>query len=311
MLIPNDATFTLGAPTTSKVTVNATAADAVVLNTRTATNPDTLIITVPTSVTIGNNTGVTVIISETAGLQNASTGSALSYGAYTSVETGAASYDYSLPVELASFEVRSFNGQTILNWITESELENAYWIIERKDLTKSEYESLNAGTMNFYQTGSDFEEINRVEGRGNTASKSEYTLVDSLVRVDGYYAYRLVDVSYNGLMTFHESVLVKVSAPLSFELLQNYPNPFNPNTTIEFRLPVTSDVTLKIYNILGQEVVTLTEGITKAGFHKMNWNGRNKNNQTVASGIYLYVMIAKGLDGSNEFKNVNKMVLIR
>jgi hypothetical protein len=311
LLFPDDATFTLGTPATSKVTVNATAADAVVLNTGTATNPDTLIVTVPSSVTIGNNTDVTVIISETAGLQNASTTTALTYKAFTSVETGEASYDYSLPVELTSFDVKSDYGRAILNWITESELENAYWIIERKELTKSEFEAINAGEMSIAQAGSQFEEISRVEGRGNTAARSEYSLVDSLVQVDDIYSYRLADVSYNGVVTFHAAVIVKVNAPQSFELMQNYPNPFNPNTTIKFRLPVVSDIKLKVFNILGQEVVTLAEGVKKAGYYSMQWNGRNKNNQTVATGVYLYVIIARALDGSSEYKNVNKMVLIR
>jgi hypothetical protein len=311
LLIPDDATFTLGTPATSKVTVNSTAADGLVLNTRTGTNPDTLIVTVPTSVTIGNNTDVTVIISATAGLQNASIGTALTYGAYTSVETGEATYDYSLPVELTSFEVKSDYGRAILNWITESELENAYWKIQRKELTQSEYEAINKGTMNISQAQLPFEEISRVEGRGNTAARSEYSLVDSLVQVDAAYAYRLADVSYSGAITFHASVLVKVNAPLTFELLQNYPNPFNPNTTIEFRIPMASNVNIKIFNILGQEVVTLMRGVQKAGYYKIQWDGRNNHGQSVATGIYLYIMTARALNGSAEFKDVNKMVLIK
>ena len=184
-------------------------------------------------------------------------------------------------------------------------------MIQRKELTQSEYEAINNGTMGISQAQLPFEEISRVEGRGNTAARSEYSLVDSLVQVDAAYAYRLADVSYSGAITFHAAVLVKVNAPLTFELLQNYPNPFNPNTTIEFRIPLASDINLKIFNILGQEVVTLMQGVQKAGYYKMQWNGRNKHGQSVATGVYLYIMTARALNGSAEFKDVNKMVLIK
>jgi hypothetical protein len=109
LLIPDDATFTLGVPTNSKVAVNSTAANAPVLRTGTLTNPDTLIITVPSSVTIGNNTNVTVVIDETAGLRNAISIAALTYAAYTSVENGVVGYDLSLPVSLTAFTAENNN----------------------------------------------------------------------------------------------------------------------------------------------------------------------------------------------------------
>jgi hypothetical protein len=311
VLIPDDATFTQGTPTPSKVTINGIAANAVVLNTGSGTDPDALVSTVPSSVTIGNNSNVTLIISETAGLQNASYTSPLRYYAYTSVETGLDSVDFSLPVELSSFEVKSDLGNAVLNWVTESEFENAYWIIEKKAVTKSEYDAIKKGELNLAETASVFSESARIEGRGNSPSRSEYVFVDSLVQVGEIYAYRLADVSYSGVTTFHKAVFVELTAPMSYELLQNYPNPFNPNTTIEFRLPKASDIELKIFNILGQEVITLEKGIKKAGFYKLEWNGRNRWNHQVASGIYLYLITAKSVDGKQEFKQVNKMVLIK
>jgi hypothetical protein len=311
LLFPDDATFTQGAPTTSKVTVNSTAADAVILNTGSGTNPDTLVITVPSSVTIGNNTDVTVIIDETSGLQNASVGTFLTYTVYTSVETGAVSTDYSLPVELSSFEVKSDLGFAVLNWITESEFENAYWIIERKSVAKPEYEAIKSGKLKISETAESFAEAARLEGRGNSPLRSEYVFVDSLVQVGEIYAYRLADVSYSGIMTYHKVVFVELSAPMTYELLQNYPNPFNPNTTIEFRIPKVSEIELKVYNILGQEVITLEKGIKKAGFYKLQWNGRNRWDHQVASGIYLYLISAKSVDGTQQFNKVHKMVLIK
>jgi hypothetical protein len=195
--------------------------------------------------------------------------------------------------------------------VTESELENAYWMIERAEITPSEFEAINAGKMTLAQSTARFSEISRIDGQGSAASRTEYAMVDSLVKVDAAYAYRLADVSFSGLVTFHQPALVKVSAPATYALLQNYPNPFNPNTSIEFRLPITSEINLKVFNILGQEVVTLSQGVKKAGFYKIPWNGTNRMKQPVASGIYIYLLTAKAIDGSSEFKDVNKMVLIK
>ncbi|NLT50441.1 MAG: T9SS type A sorting domain-containing protein [Ignavibacteria bacterium] len=73
------------------------------------------------------------------------------------------------------------------------------------------------------------------------------------------------------------------SLPSDFELSQNYPNPFNPTTNIRFSLPEASNITLKVYNILGQEILTLAEGFKNAGVHTVTWNAEN-----TTSGIYIY-----------------------
>ncbi len=96
--------------------------------------------------------------------------------------------------------------------------------------------------------------------------------------------------------------------PVSYKLLQNYPNPFNPNTTIRFGIPENGDnklVSLKIYNILGQEVSTLINENMKAGYHEIKWNGLNRQGISVASGVYFYRLIGEGIH------QVKKMVLIR
>jgi hypothetical protein len=76
--------------------------------------------------------------------------------------------------------------------------------------------------------------------------------------------------------------------PKDFSLSQNYPNPFNPETMINYRLPMTSSVTLKIYDILGKEIVTLVNEQKSAGSYSIKWNGKNSTSQYVGSGIYLY-----------------------
>lgn len=103
---------------------------------------------------------------------------------------------------------------------------------------------------------------------------------------------------------FSTSVENKV-IPKEFSISQNYPNPFNPATTIKFGIPQAADVTIKIYDILGQEVQTLVNRNLAAGFHTVNFNASN-----LISGMYIYRIQANGVDGSN-FTDVKKMLLVK
>ncbi len=79
--------------------------------------------------------------------------------------------------------------------------------------------------------------------------------------------------------------------PADFKLAQNYPNPFNPKTAIEYTLPIDKKISLKIHNILGQEVNTLVDNeYTTAGTHTVQWDGSDANGMTVSSGIYFYTL---------------------
>jgi len=75
---------------------------------------------------------------------------------------------------------------------------------------------------------------------------------------------------------------------IEFSVSQNYPNPFNPTTTIEVRLPAQADMKVKIVDILGREVRTLSYEKLPAGVHRVVWDGTNSRGTTVASGVYLY-----------------------
>jgi hypothetical protein len=79
--------------------------------------------------------------------------------------------------------------------------------------------------------------------------------------------------------------------PREFSLRQNYPNPFNPNTTIPFTLPIDAYVTIKVYNILGEEVCVLLSKNMETGKHYLHWDGEDKNGNPVTSGIYIYQML--------------------
>lgn len=99
--------------------------------------------------------------------------------------------------------------------------------------------------------------------------------------------------------------------PETFALHQNYPNPFNPITRIGFGIPVDSDVTVRIYNILGQEVKTLLSGQQPAGYRYVLWNGTDNLGQKVTSGMYIIVMEAHSIEGAESFRQMRKMILLK
>lgn len=90
-----------------------------------------------------------------------------------------------------------------------------------------------------------------------------------------------------------------------FELHQNYPNPFNPSTTIRFDLRKPDFVTLRIYNALGQDVITLAEGNFAAGEHALAWNALDRHGKRAATGIYYYEL------KSARFTARKKMILLQ
>ncbi len=95
--------------------------------------------------------------------------------------------------------------------------------------------------------------------------------------------------------------------PLVFRLEQNYPNPFNPTTTVRYEIPRSSFVTLKVYNILGQEVVTLVREKREPGRYEVQFDGSK-----FSSGVYFYRLDADGLNGVKRFsREVQKMMLVK
>lgn len=88
--------------------------------------------------------------------------------------------------------------------------------------------------------------------------------------------------------------------PMSYELLQNYPNPFNPSTTIKFGLPEKSNVTLTVFNQLGEKIAVLVSGDKEAGFHTVEWNAANQ-----VSGVYFYEL------KTDKFTSIKKLILMK
>jgi hypothetical protein len=95
------------------------------------------------------------------------------------------------------------------------------------------------------------------------------------------------------------------SIPTDFALFQAYPNPFNPTTTIGYQLPRSAQVTLVVYNSLGQIVQTLVNSQVEAGYHEVTWNGRNSAGKDMPSGVYMFRL------ESGSYQQVNKMMLMK
>jgi hypothetical protein len=93
--------------------------------------------------------------------------------------------------------------------------------------------------------------------------------------------------------------------PKEFALEQNYPNPFNPKTTIRYALPTQAQVSLKVYNLLGQEIKRLVDEVQEAGYKSVEWSSTNNNGMAVASGVYFYRLQA------GDFVQVRKMMVLK
>lgn len=93
--------------------------------------------------------------------------------------------------------------------------------------------------------------------------------------------------------------------PTAFSLMPNYPNPVKGMTTIKFSLPKETEVCLKIFNIMGQQVKTFRQGKQPTGYHQIHWNCRDERGKKVSAGVYIYHLEA------GEFRDTKKMVVIK
>ena len=105
--------------------------------------------------------------------------------------------------------------------------------------------------------------------------------------------------------SWSKEIKLKVSPPEKFEFYQNYPNPFNPTTTISYQLSANSKVNLKIYDILGREILTLADGEQQAGYHQEVFDAGR-----LASGVYIYRMVYGDASGKRQIAQ-KRMVLVK
>mgnify|MGYP005842254511 FL=1 len=204
--------------------------------------------------------------------------------------------DFSLPVQLSSFTARAGDGKVVLQWMTESEKDNAGFEILRSTDREGSYLLLSSYVHN-----------PSLRGQMNANTRSVYQFEDCLVANDVCYWYQLVDVALSGQKTFHGPLsaiphargeeitnTVNPNVPRSLVLYQNYPNPFNPVTTIRFDIPQVekemTDISLKIFNTLGQQVKTLYRGELPAGTYSLAWDGLDEEGRSLPAGNYYAVL---------------------
>ncbi|MEO8169039.1 MAG: T9SS type A sorting domain-containing protein, partial [bacterium] len=196
------------------------------------------------------------------------------------------------PVQLANFTASVINENRVrLNWTTVSETNNYGFYVQR---------SVGV-TSNFQRIEGSF-----IAGHGTTIDPHSYTYTD--VAPAGSIHYRLEQIDLDGSTHYSESVQATILTstaegalfPKEFTLRQNYPNPFNPSTIIKYELPKESRVSLEIYNLIGQKVATLVEGMKPAGSHQVSFNASG-----FTSGVYMYKLSA----GNQVF--TKKMVLMK
>jgi len=204
--------------------------------------------------------------------------------------------DYSLPVTLASFQARAGYGNIQLEWTTASEENNAGFYLMRAEDPEGEFIRLN-------------NEL--IEGNGNANTSHDYRYTDPEVTPEVTYYYKLYSVDYNGDVYAYNTMAssTAMSLPKSFAIYQNYPNPFNPTTHLKFDVPKQAEISIEIYNMLGQKVRTLVNNkVYQPGvYDNIIWNARDDRGNQVANGIYYMVFSAKNFD----FRQVRKLVFMK
>lgn len=221
--------------------------------------------------------------------------------------SGTITTDAPLPIELVSFTAAAKHLNAELRWSTATEVNNYGFEIERRSAGVLPQGGEGAGTKANKSTNAtsqqsdNWTKVGFVEGSGTTTDPREYSFVDRNVK-PRRYAYRIKQIDNNGSFKYTESVELEVGlAPLEFALAQNYPNPFNPSTTIEFTLPKDGRVVLKVYNMVGEEIVTLLNEEQPAGrFHQIRFDASR-----LSTGVYFSSLEFDGI------RLVKKMVLLK
>jgi|GEM_PF-896048 len=213
-------------------------------------------------------------------------------------------HDMSLPVELTKFSALQREGSVILNWTTESEVDNLQFNLYRSDNEESGYQKIAV-----------------VAGRGNSSERKEYQWRDTSVQPNKTYWYKIADVSLKGEEVFHQTISIstakaaEAAVPLEYALRQSYPNPFsaqsgsassgNPATTVEYQLAEAGAVELGVYNLRGERIALLVNQPQAGGHHTAQWRGLNDAGQAVSSGVY-FIRLRSG-----SFSGVVKVNLVR
>lgn len=186
-----------------------------------------------------------------------------------------------LPVELTSFSASSSENGIIISWGTATEVNNYGFEIER-----------------MYKNS--WNKIAFIEGHGNSNSPKEYSFIDKSVTNDKY-SYRLKQIDFDGQFEYSNEIEVNISSkPGKYSITQNYPNPFNPVTSIKYTIPDNEFVSIKVFDILGNEVATLVNENKNAGNYNVEFKADN-----FSSGLYFYKIQA------GSYTQIRKMLLLK
>jgi len=182
-----------------------------------------------------------------------------------------------LSVSLTEFGALSDKAGVKVYWRTESEVDNAYWVIERAIDLKGEWGI--AGTT---------------EGQGTKPTPTDYEYMDKTIDKGGEYYYRLVSIDCGGNKEVYGPIKVKVSGfvPRVYALGKVYPNPFSRQLVIRYDIPKASNVSLRIYDVSGRVVRTLVNGKKAADYHSTKWDAKGDGGKSVGYGVYFLRMDA-------------------
>ena len=235
---------------------------------------------VGTSATLGTTSVFkgTIMADQSISLNNLATveGRMLAFTGAVTLVSNTISTDFIVPVELVSFSSSVYGNNIQLSWQTASEINNQGFEIYR-----------NGNKIDF------------VDGKGTTTEKQDYSFVDKDL-ISGIYNYRLKQLDFDGTHRVVGELSVYLTLPEQFSLEQNYPNPFNPSTTINFSIPASGFVTLKVFNVLGSEVATLVNEQKEPGSYQVEFDSNN-----YSAGIYFYNLQA------GNFIETRKMILLK
>ncbi len=202
--------------------------------------------------------------------------------------------DLSLPVGLSSFTATVSGDDIILEWRTETEVNNLGFAIYRSE-----------------QIDGNYTEIAFVKGAGDSVTPIDYQFTDKKEEEGKTYFYYLEYIDTTGEKD-RSRIIEAIASPIpkEFRLLQNFPNPFNPDTWLPYELAEDANVTICIYNIQGKLVRQLNIGVREADSYLSKekatyWDGKDQFGEFVSSGLYFYTLKA------GTFHATRKMVILK
>jgi photosystem II stability/assembly factor-like uncharacterized protein len=209
--------------------------------------------------------------------------------------------DTALPVVLSAFNATVSGDVVLLRWKTESEVNNLGFKVYRSTQIDGDYVKVTP-TL--------------ITGAGTEPTPHEYSFIDEDVVVGNTYYYYLEDVDFSGKTNRSHIIEITVGKqtitriiPIKSSLFQNYPNPFNPETWLPYQLSRDASVAVRIYNLKGQPIRTISLGQKAAGIYLTKdkaayWDGRDDSGEKVASGMYFYTLQA------GDFKATKRMIIV-